>query len=179
MFEKLKAKRRLLIFGGASILVHAVALSYYLDRPQQTASLPEISVEFDTPEKLATEKPVERKRIVVHKTPVQPLISSVPGSPGKSARRFVSKRAPSPSQALQAILASDFEVMRATISAPVSFASYTTSKSEGLEGVDPKVHLSDGTIDKLVAEGRGYADTGRKRKRRGIRAGMGGGGSCK
>ncbi len=173
------ARRRLFVFGGVSILIHGVALAFFIGRSPQSPPVPEIAVEFETapaPEPVQPEPVVEETPIAA-KRPSQPSVE-LAGSAGVSSRRGVLKPASSASASLEAILATDFRALRADLVVPVGLAQGPARSGDGLNPVDPEIHLTDGAIDKLVKEGRGYADRRKKRGRRRGAIGMGGGSAC-
>ncbi len=158
------------LFGTISVVVHAAAIALILSMYERAPSYTEVAVEFDRP--ALEEEPI-----------TQP--SETDGQESPLAENVLASEAPVPESAepvppktMEALLNRDFRSLRANFAMPASFVPTTTQSDHGFQPLEPEVHLTDGTINKLVDEGRNYADSGKKRKRR-RGMGMGGGGVCR
>ncbi|MCZ6633685.1 MAG: hypothetical protein O7G87_09785 [bacterium] len=160
---------------GVSVLVHGLALAYYVNRPAPEPDRAHVVALIPMDLEKAPE-PVVQQPVVKAKKAEQKALAKAGGPPGMASQRKARPAVKGRAEQLNAILAMDLNGLRVHA---VELALFTpklkdVGEWEAPAPVEPDVHLSDATIDQIVSEGRGYVNEGKK-KGRGIGSG---GGMC-
>jgi hypothetical protein len=154
-------RRKWILYGVASVLVHVTLLALILGRTEEAPASREIAVKLRAPVEvspvLTPELPVEQ--FTEAKAQTSPATSASPAVQGRTGGPRQSSPAP---RNVRAIVAADFASLRAELATPVTLDSPgPTRPGDGLSPVDPEIHLTDGAIDRLVRQGRGYMNEDR------------------
>lgn len=161
---------------GASILLHGVVLAYYVHerahapQPDLTAHIAPIPMELEKAPVVEKEKPVVKARANEQKA-----VKKAGGPPGVASKRVARPAVRGRAEQLDAIMAMDLNSLRANTVKLAVFQPKLqgTGQVDGPAPIEPDVHLSDATIEQIVAEGRGYVNEGKKKGRgRGAGGGM-------
>ena len=172
----LQVKRRTLIFGVSSVVLHGALIAVFLTHNFGLSSpQPEIAVEFEV-------SPLEVENVVPEPEP-DPVQEVVPTEAPQLPRVLLAGFAPAPSgraSGLEAILASDLSLLRAdAVRSDAAVLVLASSDNADILCAEADVHLSGEAIGAFVSAGRDYVDEGKKKRGRGrVLTGMGPGGGC-
>jgi hypothetical protein len=162
-----------LLYAGASVAVHAALLAVVLGSTRERTTYHEVPVSFREPvieERITGEPGAELEAVDTTGAPQDPTPGSVAGAGGRSSS------APEVGELVK-LASTDFSALRASLVLPSPAApAQQTSDARTLAPADPQIHLTQGTIDRLVSQphsgverGGGGGGWG------GVQVGMGGG----